>query len=115
MSDRPHAHQGAPHAQNGTSVLPAARASSASWLRAREEAAALIGRALDRVSRAWVAEQIGRADSIVEDWFRPNAAKVRTAPIALLVARRADGRGLVVSDDEYNRIDAEIRRERART
>lgn len=89
----------------------AARPSSEAWMRARREVANVLVRTLGRVSRDWLASQIGRADSIVGDWFRDSST--RAAPLALLSAARADGRGCLLSDEEFERVVDELRRLRA--
>jgi hypothetical protein len=72
-------------------------------------ASAVATLALSHVSRDWLAHQLGRAQSLVDLWF---AADKRHVPLALLVARRGDGRGFLLDDADFERVVAELRRYR---
>ena len=106
-----HSPNGAPSPSKRPPPRHTERPRSEAWLRGRAEVAQALVRSLDRLSRSWVAGQIGRADSLVEEWFRVNTT--RAAPIALLSAARADGRGCLLSDEEFERVVLELRRLRA--
>ena len=106
----------ADHTENdASSALPRTLAGSTAranspWNHARRLEAELTTRALDRVSRGWLAEQVGRARSLIEEWFSPGSS--RSVPLRLLFASRADGQGFLLSREEYQRLLAEIERVR---
>ena len=110
---RVHASQDAASRPARPSSLPTAQTPPADlWGDARRNVAVALSTALERVSRSWVASQIPRATSLVERWFQVGEADKHPAPLALLVALRSDGRGYVLSREEFERVVDELRRVR---
>lgn len=107
--------QGAARIDARTEVSVTAQAGGCSpdqWEIARVACAVILQKQLSHVSREWLAEQIGRSVSRVATWLEL-ARRKPAAPITLLLARRADGAGFVLDDQELERIFDAIRAHRA--